>query len=285
MDALTRIDSWPVETAAVAVLRRDGDPSGRGSVRVTTVGTRGPDRHVFPLASVTKPLVAYAALLAVEEGAFELDDPAGPEGSTIRHLLAHTSGLAFAGRRTLAPPGTRRIYSNTGFDVLGAALATATGMSVADYLAEAVTAPLGMGDTRLLDSPASGAVSTVADLRLFGGDVGGPCGVARARGGAAPGGALPGVAGVRRGYGLADPNDWGLGFEIRGRKNPHWTGATSDPSTFGHFGRSGTFLWVDPVLGAACVALSDRDFGDWSITAWPPFTDAVLADLRRPVPA
>ncbi len=285
MDALTRIDSWPVGTAAAAVLRRAGDPGGQGSVRVTTVGSRGPDHHVFRLASVTKPLVAYAVLLAVEEGAFELDDPAGPDGSTIRHLLAHTSGLAFSGSRTLARPGTRRIYSNTGFDVLGAALATATGMAVADYLAEAVTTPLGMAGTRLLDSPASGAVSTIADLRLFAAELLVPSLLDPSTAAVATQVAFPGLSGVLPGYGLADPNDWGLGFEIRGHKDPHWTGATSDPATFGHFGRSGTFLWVDPVLGAACVALADRDFGDWSITAWPPFTDAVLADLRRPPPA
>ena len=81
------------------------------------------------------------------------------------------------------------------------------------------------------------------------------------------------------GYGHQNPNDWGLGFEIRDGKSPHWTGASSSPRTFGHFGQSGTFLWVDPDAGAACVALADRAFGPWAVEAWPPFTDAVLAEL------
>jgi CubicO group peptidase (beta-lactamase class C family) len=75
------------------------------------------------------------------------------------------------------------------------------------------------------------------------------------------------------------PNDWGLGFELRDRKSPHWTGSHNAPETFGHFGQSGTFLWVDPVAGAACIALTDRDFDQWARDAWPPFSDAVLADL------
>jgi CubicO group peptidase (beta-lactamase class C family) len=89
--------------------------------------------------------------------------------------------------------------------------------------------------------------------------------------------AYPGLAGVLPGYGRQQPNDWGLGWEIRGSKDPHWTGATSSPETFGHFGRSGTFLWVDPEAGLACLALTDRDFGDWAIQAWPAFIDQVLA--------
>ena len=63
------------------------------------------------------------------------------------------------------------------------------------------------------------------------------------------------------------PNDWGLGFEIRDGKSPHWTGETNSAATFGHFGQSGTFLWVDPALQVACVALTDRDFGDWAKAA------------------
>jgi CubicO group peptidase (beta-lactamase class C family) len=76
-----------------------------------------------------------------------------------------------------------------------------------------------------------------------------------------------------------DPNDWGLAFELRGAKDPHWTGARNSPRTFGHFGRAGTFLWVDPDAAVACGVLTDREFGDWAKEAWPRFSDAVLADL------
>ena len=92
--------------------------------------------------------------------------------------------------------------------------------------------------------------------------------------------AYPGMDGALPGYGMQRPNDWGLGFEeLRAHKSPHWTGSRNSPETFGHFGRSGTFLWVDPKAGAACVALTDRDFDQWAKDAWPVFSDEVLAEL------
>jgi CubicO group peptidase (beta-lactamase class C family) len=48
-----------------------------------------------------------------------------------------------------------------------------------------------------------------------------------------------------------DPNDWGLGFELRDTKEPHWTGTRNSPRTYGHFGGSGSFLWLDPEPGDA----------------------------------
>jgi CubicO group peptidase (beta-lactamase class C family) len=75
-----------------------------------------------------------------------------------------------------------------------------------------------------------------------------------------------------------EPNDWGLTFELRDSKSPHWTGTQASSRTFGHFGASGTFLWVDPDAGVACGVLTDRRFGDWAKEAWPPFSDAVLAE-------
>ncbi len=90
--------------------------------------------------------------------------------------------------------------------------------------------------------------------------------------------AFPGLAGVLPGFGRQDPNDWGLGFELRDRKRPHWTGASNSERTFGHFGASGTFLWVDPVAGVACGCLTEREFGDWAKEAWPRLADAVLAE-------
>ena len=53
----------------------------------------------------------------------------------------------------------------------------------------------------------------------------------------------------------------------------------NSPKTFGHFGQAGTFLWVDPDAGVACVALTDRPFGPWAAEVWPEFADAVLAEL------
>ncbi|MEU9113084.1 serine hydrolase domain-containing protein [Streptomyces sp. NPDC048483] len=270
MQSLRMIENWPVPTAAAAVVRADG----------TVAGSCGPLEHRFPLASVTKPIAAYAALLAVEEGAVELDEPAGPEGSTVRHLLAHTSGLAFDEQRTMAGPGTRRLYSNAGFEALGDHLAKATDIPFAEYVREAVLEPLGMDATELAGSPAKDGVSTVADLIRFAAELQQPRLLAPQTLAAATSVVHPGLSGVLPGYGHQKPNDWGLGFEIRDGKSPHWTGASSSPRTFGHFGQSGTFLWVDPEARAACIALADRAFGPWAVEAWPLLTDAVLAELH-----
>jgi CubicO group peptidase (beta-lactamase class C family) len=269
VESLATIDDWPVEHAAAGVVTADG----------TVRGTRGETGRRFPLASVTKPLVAYAALLAVEEEAITLDQPAGPEGSTVRHLLAHTSGLAFGEHRVVAEPGTRRLYSSAGFEVLASTIEEVTGIAFADYLHEAVLDPLGMGATTLEGSPGHGATSTVDDLLRLAAELQAPTLLDATTMAEATSVQFPGLNGTIPGFGHQKPNDWGLGFELRDGKTPHWTGTHSAPGTFGHFGQSGTFLWVDPDAGAACVVLTDRDFGDWAKQAWPAFTDAVLAEL------
>jgi CubicO group peptidase (beta-lactamase class C family) len=77
-----------------------------------------------------------------------------------------------------------------------------------------------------------------------------------------------------------EPNDWGLAFELRDAKSPHWTGSLNSPRTFGHFGAAGTFLWVDPELGSACAVLTDKEFGPWAVEAWPVFSDSVVGEER-----
>lgn len=228
---------------------------------------------------MTKPLSAYAVLLAVEEGAVDWDQPAGPKGATVRHLLAHASGLAFEADRVMAAPGTRRIYSNAGFVALADTVQAATGIRFADYLAEGVLQPLGMTASRLSGAAGTGAVSTCADLARFAAELQAPSLIAPQTLAEATTVAYPGLNGLVPGFGMMRPNDWGLGFELRAHKFPHWTGTRSSPQTFGHFGATGTFLWVDPSAAAACVALTDRSFGQWAKDAWPPFTDAILAEL------
>ena len=261
---------WPVPHVAAAVVLADG----------TVAAETGEQERVFHLASVTKLLAAYAVLIAVEEGAVDWDDPAGPEGSTMRHLAAHTSGLSFergqgpgeaGGAPDLLEQRLRACWTRR--------WPPAAGMPFADYLDEAVLIPLGMGSTSLEGSAAADAVSTCADLTRFAAELQAPTLVSPVTLQEATTVAFPGVDGVLPGFGRQKPNDWGLGFEIRDGKSPHWTGANSSPRTFGHFGQSGTFLWVDPDAGAACIALTDRDFGPWAIEAWPPFTDRVLAAL------
>jgi len=241
---------------------------------------RGDFRLPSPWASVTKLATALAALVAVEEEVVDLDEPAGPPGSTVRHLLAHASGLGFEGRRGLAAPGRLRIYSNAGFEVLGAHVARRAGLPFAQYMDEAVLGPLAMTGTRLTGSAAAGLEGPLDDLARLAAELLSPTVVAAPTLAMATQVAFPGLAGVLPGFGRHSPLDWGLGFELRDAKSPHWTGATNSPATFGHFGRTGSFLWVDPAAGVACVALSGADFGAWAKVAWPALSDAVLAQFR-----
>jgi CubicO group peptidase (beta-lactamase class C family) len=267
--ALAQLGDWPVRRAGAAVvgpsgvLARFGDTSGE-----------------FELASVTKPLTALAVLIAVEEGALELSDPADDQllpGATVEHLLAHASGLAPAGRLRSFAPGVRRVYSNAGFDLLGDLVAAAATMPFSAYFAESVAAPLRLESTTLDGSPARAGRASVDDLAVVVGSLLAPGALL-----AAPTVAdasrvhFPGLRGVLPGFGAQDPNDWGLGFEIRGAKQPHWTGALNSPATFGHFGQSGTMFWIDPVASLGLIALADQPFGPWAAAAWPALADAVL---------
>lgn len=269
MRSLRGIDEWPVEHAAAAVIAASG----------AVLGSHGDLVRRYELASVTKVLTSYATLIAVEEGVLALDDAAGPAGSTVRHLLAHASGLDFAERTVRAAPGARRIYSNAGFEVLAEAVADRSGIPFPDYVREALLDPLGMSATTVTGSPAAGATSSARDLIRLATELQAPTLLDPSTLAQAVAVAFKGLTGVLPGFGRHSPNDWGLGLELRDGKHPHWTGAASSPRTFGHFGQSGTFLWVDPVAGVACVALTDRDFGPWAAQAWPGFTDAVLAEV------
>lgn len=259
------VAGWPVEKVSVGVTGPDG-----------TLAVAGDPEWVTRTASVAKLLVGMTALVAVEEETVELDGPAGPEGSTVRHLLAHASGLAFDGDQTIARPGRRRIYSNTGIERFADHLAARAGMPFEEYLRAGVLEPLGMGRTELRGSPAHAVWSTVSDLLAFCRELLRPTLVSGATLAEAVRPQFPDLGGVLPDIGRFDPNPWGLTFEIRDGKDPHWTGRRNSSATFGHFGGTGTFLWVDPEAGLATVALTDRDFGSWALEAWPPFSDALL---------
>jgi CubicO group peptidase (beta-lactamase class C family) len=247
------------------------------------LATHGDTDRQFALASVTKPLVARAAQVAIEEGAVDLDTAAGPPGSTVRHLLAHASGLAMLDGKVRAKPGARRVYSNYGFAVLAETLQEASGIEFGRYLVEAVLEPLGMTATRLdggAQTAGYGATSTVADLTAFAGDLLNPTTVSAETHAEATSVQFPGLDGVLPGYGVQRPNDWGLGFEIKDSKSPHWTGAHNASGSYGHFGQSGTLIWADPVAKLALVVLTDRDFGDWALTRWPALSDSVLREYK-----
>jgi CubicO group peptidase (beta-lactamase class C family) len=269
VDALRRVDGWGVGFAAAGVTRAAG-----------VLGRHGAARRAVRLASVSKIVTALACLVAAEEGTLDLDEPAGPPGSTVRHLLSHASGLPFEGHAVLAPPGRRRIYSNEGFRVLGEHLSRRAEMPFAEYVRGAVVGPLRLS----LDPtghPGAGMHGHLDDVLALGRELLAPTLVAPETLAEATTVQFPGLGGVLPGFGRQAANDWGLGFDLKDAKEPHWTGARNSPATFGHFGGSGTFLWVDPAAGVACASLTERAFGDWAKEAWPALSDAVLAELGR----
>ena len=155
-------------------------------------------------------------------------------------------------------------------------------MPAAEYVAAAVFGPLGLAATDLRDgSLAHGAWSTVGDLARFAGELLRPTLLAPPTLALATTVAFPGLDGVLPGVGPQSPNDWGLGFELRDHKVPHWTGGRNSAATFGHFGGSGTFLWVDPEIDRALVVLTNRAFGPWALDAWPRLSDALVDVYRR----
>ena len=261
VDALRQVDGWPCENVAVGVT---------GAVEAAY----GKTALTFPWASVTKLATAVAMLVAAEEGIVDLDEPAGPEGATFRHLLAHASGLPFEEGAPIARPGARRIYSNYGFEVAAKLVRERAEMPFPAYHAW-VWRDTGMV---LNGSAGSGVEGTLGDLLALARELQAPRRIAQETLDEARSVQFPGLDGVLPGFGRQEPNDWGLRFELRGTKSPHWTGTQNSPRTYGHFGRSGTFLWVDPDAGIALACLTDLPFGDWAADAWPRLADAVLAE-------
>ncbi len=267
-DVLAVVQDWPVDTVAAGVTDAHD-----------VVATHGPVEDPFALASVTKPLTALGVLLAVQHGDVHLDEPAGPDGATVRHLLAHASGLGPSADDRRVPPETRRVYSNAGYDLLGDLVADRVGTSFSDHLAHELVAPLDLDATVLDGSPAHAARSSVGDLLAVARELLAPdlLDAPSVEEMATP--QWPDLDGVVPGYGRQVPCPWGLGLEVRGAKDPHWTGPSQPPHVVGHFGQTGTFLWVDRDAGVAVAVLTDRDFGSWAHDTWAPFNERLAATL------
>lgn len=261
MEALRQVDGWPCAHAAAAVVYPDGSQVTHGEVEL-------------PLrwASITKLATALAALVAVEEGIVSLDDGAGPPGSTLRHLLSHASGLPFDGADPIARPGAKRIYSNTGIERAAGHVAEAAGMLFAAYFEAVWGFPLDGSPAHGLRLPLTSLLEVARELQR-------PTRIAAETLTEMVTVQFPGLDGVLPGVGRFEPNDWGLGPELRNGKQPHWTGSRNSPGTFGHFGGGGGFLWIDPDAKLALAVLTDLDFGDWALEAWPRLADAVLAAI------
>jgi CubicO group peptidase (beta-lactamase class C family) len=264
-EVLSAVDAWEAAHATAAIVGPEG-----------LVASHGDLDRTFPWASVTKLVTALAVHVAVGEGLFALEEPAGPPGATVAHLLAHASGLGFDSAVVLAQPGTRRIYSNPGYDELGSLLAARSGTTPGEAIAARVLQPLGMSATELVGRPSEGLRGPARDLVRLAGELLRPRLLGRVSYQTMVSVAFPGLPGVLPGLGRYDTLDWGLGPELRDDKRPHWTGSLNSPATFGHFGGAGTFLWVDPALDLALMCLTDRGFGPWALDAWPSLSDAVI---------
>ena len=272
LPALPALADFPFPTALVVT----GAPAPDGGALYES----GDVDEIFPFASVTKPIVAWSALVAVDRGLLDLDAPAGapaPDGATIGHLLSHSSGIAADSDERLATPGTRRIYSNRGIEILGERLQEATGTPLETWVESTVLEPLGMASVLIPGSPAHSGEGSARDLSLFARELASPRLVSPALAERACAPVLPELDGVLPGYGRQVPNPFGLGVEVRGAKSPHWTGKGNSPQTFGHFGQSGSFIWVDPVAERQAVFLGAEPFGQIHRKTWPALGDQILA--------
>ena len=200
------------------------------------LATHGARDEVVRWASVTKLVTALAALVAAEEGVIDLDEPAGPPGSTVRHLLAHASGLPFEAGGPTGRPGAAAIYSNVGFETLADHIATQRGNAVHRLPARGrARAARDAAPSCAVHLPRICTARSTISL-LFASELQRPTLVAAETLAEATTVQFPGLAGVLPDFGRFDPNDWGLGFELRDGKSPHWTGTRNSPRTFGHFG-------------------------------------------------
>ncbi len=306
-DSLGSSDVWdrlePAINSVLAKFPDTADAIGRGEdpgesrvVGVVTIDVSarttsmvvGNAEKAFAFASVTKLLTAMAALVAVQEGTISLDLEAGPPGSTVRHLLAHASGLRGAmddfdpvkrSTEIVAPVGEKRIYSNLGFELLAKKIEERSGIPFPDYLEEAVTRPLGMSQCKIVGSAGWGATGSVSDLVKLAGELLLPTILDPGLMSEALSVQFPGLGGVLPGFGPMSPLDWGLGFELKDRKPRHWTGTENSEGAFGHFGQTGSFLWVDPMYGVALASLGTSLFGPWAKESWPELSDVVIRSL------
>ncbi len=275
MSALHQVTDWPVEHVGAAIITAAG------------VDHVGDLERTYRLASLTKPMVAWAIMVAVEEGVIDLDQPvqhvAAADGTTMRHLLSHASGFPFDGDDPIAAIERTRIYSNTGFERAADELAAAASMPFGDYFREAVLEPLGLASTELEGSAAHGVRSTLADMIMFVSEMRRPTILAPSTVDELIRPQYPSLGGIVPGVGRFDRCPWGLGVELHGDKSPHWMGRANSTATFGHFGGSGTMMWVDPLAEVGVVALTDRPFDEWrddALRLWPAFSDAALGDAR-----
>lgn len=274
-----------------------------GDVYVWTGGS-APDAvdRSFKWMSVTKLLVAVSFWVQSLPGSgyqgivLPLDTPAGPPLDSrvvLQDLLSHSSGVPFDApsstdgqardsrmgvrfgvahpEQSLRPPFTKRIYSNYGFELAGGLAREALGLEWADWVRRAILEPLGMRSTKLAGSPAWGATGPIVDLAKLAAELLSPRVLGLTESDllrfTAP--QHPGLRGVLPGYGFHKDNLWATGVELHGVKVPHYLPASFPPEVFGHFGQSGSLVWIDRAAGVAGAFLGTQKFGPMHKALWP----------------
>jgi len=266
---------------------------------------------IFDIASMTKCIAtATSAMKLVEEGKVRLNDAVavylpefarnGKENITVRQLLTHFSGLredldlkrAWTGReaayemvmdeKPAFPPGSRFLYSDINFETLGFLVEKVSGLSLNEYAAKNVFAPLGMNDTRFLP-PAqwrSRIAPTLYDEnhQMLRGTVHDPA--ARRMGGVAGHAGVFSTAGDLSKYAqdmlsgfhvlsalsvekMSTPQQpptatslRGLGWDIDSPFSSN-RGEFLSVGSFGHTGFTGTSIWIDPVTNSYVIILTN----------------------------
>ncbi len=241
----------------------------------------GDSQLIYPYKSVTKLFSAWAALIAIDRQLASLEDEvevgAGQKRVvTLRHLLAHASGLDFNSDELLAEPETKRIYSNRGIEKAADHIAAATGTPFPQWTEDTVLAPLGLIETLIDGSPAYAGEGSIRDLIVFARELLDPTLVSAELADEARAVVFPGLRGVTPGFGAYTDNTWGLGLEIKHQKARTWFPRAASPATFGHFGQSGSLLWVDPEDGRGLVFLGAQPFGQWHKEHWQALGDYFL---------
>lgn len=291
------------------------------------------DDAMFLVASITKPIVASAALLLVERGLLTLSDKVidyipefgkkGKNAVRVRHLLTHTSGLPdmlpdnVDLRKNHAPltafvqgtceveldfPAGRGVrYQSMGLAILGEIIQRISGVSCADFVRKGIFEPLGMVDSwvglpdaafdgespvvdrvsellvpdemigqdwnwnsrywRQLGAPWGGLITTPTDLARF----------CRMMLGSPPNGAqILSPATIRAATRnqlevMADVPEvdrrtrpWGLGWRLNWPAHSANFGDFMGSRTYGHWGATGTVLWIDPEQNSFAVLLTTK---------------------------
>ena len=221
MRAFELAREWPAPNTSIAVIDRQGQLHKYGDTARTT-----------RIASVSKLLTAWAAHVAIEEGSTSLDAAVGQDGCTLAHLLAHAGGYSFDGTVPIISPARKRIYSNTGYEMISEHLEAVTGITFSEYLNEAVFSPLKMFNSLLNGSSAADVISCVDDLAEFALELRNPRLISAETARAATTTQFTELEGVVPGVGRFSPCNWGFGPEIHGAKHPHWMGTRNSASTF-----------------------------------------------------